>query len=137
MNEKSIYIINTGKLFHALNQKRTDKELDEIDNSLMASRLGILFALKTNVYVNFKGEFVELNDSQLIALREILDQHFNAEMTTELRQLVQTKEIPNEPSMTDFSSLSLLSSAPPPKKGIFNKFKSLFKGKSKVQESHA
>jgi len=133
MNEKNIYVINTNRLFNALNKKRKDKQLEEIDNPLIASKLGILFALKTNVYVNFKGELVELNDSQLIALREILDQHFNATMTSELRELVQTKEQLNE----EVTARAAAATEVPAKKGFLGKIKTLFKSKSKVQESHA
>ncbi len=92
MTEKNIYIISTGALFNALNGNRKNHGLPEIENSLIASKLGILFALKTNGFINFRGENVNLNDAQLVSLREILDQHFNAEMISEIRSLVLTQE---------------------------------------------
>jgi len=70
MNDQSIYAINMGALFEALNANRKNNGFLEIDNPLIASKLGILFALKTNGYINFKGERVELNDTQLIALQQ-------------------------------------------------------------------
>jgi len=92
MPEKNIYIISTGALFGALNNNRKNHGLAEIENSLIASKLGILFALKTNSFINFRGENVKLDDTQLVALREILDQHFNAEMIGEIRNLVLAQE---------------------------------------------
>ncbi len=133
MNEKHTYIIDVEQLFKALNNKRTYHGLSVIDNPLIASKLGILFALKTNGYVNFKGQSVQLNDSQLIALQELLEQHFNAEMTVELRQLVVTEE----QFLKDAAvQLAQLTSTVTTKIGIFSKFKGLFKTKIQ-QESHA
>lgn len=139
MNDRHVYVINVGKLFNALNDKRKSNGLAEVDNPLIASKLGILFALKTNGYVNFKGESVELNDSQLIALQEILDQHFNAEMTAEIRHLVTTEEQWLKEVTTDFSSTpTKLASASSSSGSIFNKIKTLFRSPAKLQqESHA
>lgn len=140
MNEKHVYVINVGKLFNALNDKRKSQGLAEVDNPLIASKLGILFALKTNGYVNFKGESVELNDSQLIALQELLDQHFNAEMTAEIRHLVTSEEQWLKEMASSLSQASVKASTTSPSPGgIFNKFKGLFRSTPKVvqQESHA
>lgn len=132
MNEKSSYVIKVGELFKALNGKRVSQGLSEIDSPLIASKLGILFALKTNGYVNFKGEIIDLNDNQLIALQEILDQHFNAEMSVELRQLIASMEHFIKSAEAASSETTVVSE----KKGLFNKFKGLFKSKLH-QESHA
>lgn len=135
MNDNNIYIINTGALFQALNANRKNNNLPEIEHTLIASKLGILFALKTNGYVNFKGEFVELNDDQLIALQDIFDEHFNADMTDELRTLVITQEQLQQSLVANFSHLT--PSSPAPKKGIINKIKGFLRSKHKVQEKHA
>lgn len=142
MNDRHVYIINVAKLFDALNDKRKKNALDEIDNPLIASKLGILFALKTNGYVNFKGESVQLNDSQLIALQEILDQHFNVEMTAEIRHLVTTEEQWQKEMATNISQLTVPTTASaslPKEGGIFNKIKGLFRNRTPLQrqESHA
>ena len=139
MNEKHLYIINVPKLFSALNNKREIHGLTGIDHPLIASKLGILFALKTNGYVNFKGDTVELNDSQLIALQEILDQHFNAEMTAEIRHLVIAEEQWSKAgASTHLSQSSSSSAATTQKTGFLNKIRGFFKNKTKLQqESHA
>ena len=141
MNDRHVYIINVAKLFDALNDKRKKNALDEIDNPLIASKLGILFALKTNGYVNFKGESVQLNDSQLIALQEILDQHFNVEMTAEIRHLVTSEEQWQKEMAANMSQFVPTTVAATQSKegGIFNKIKGLFRNRTPLQrqESHA
>lgn len=134
MTEKNIRIINTAMLFYAVNVNRKNNGLTEIDNPVIASKLGILFALKTNGYVNFKGERVELNEAQLTALQEILDQHFNAQMVEELRALAVTPEQLEENQDTEIHRHTPLSQA---NKGFFNKIKGFLKTKSKVQEELA
>jgi hypothetical protein len=134
MNDHNAYTINTSALFYALNSHRKNKNLTEIDNPLIASKLGILFALKTNGYVNFKSDIVQLNDTQLIALREILDQHFDANITEQIRMLVTTSETVNSGSTGHI--LSATSSELEKKSGILGKIKGLFRNKSRVQERH-
>jgi hypothetical protein len=133
MNDNHIYMINTDALFNALNTHRKDHGLTEIDHPLIASKLGILFALKTNGYVNFKGEFVEIDDSQLIALQEILEQHFNANMIGKLRSLILTPAQVEESMAAEIRHLTPTSQSQ--ESGLFKKIKGLFK--SKVQERHA
>ncbi|OQY55720.1 MAG: hypothetical protein DRR08_12275 [Candidatus Parabeggiatoa sp. nov. 2] len=135
MNDQSIYAINMGALFEALNANRKNNGFLEIDNPLIASKLGILFALKTNGYINFKGERVELNDTQLIALQEILDQHFNAEMTHEIRALVTMQAPVQQNSAADKRHRSPSSRAD--NTGLFTKIKGFLKIKSKIQEEPA
>lgn len=134
MTEKNIRIINTAMLFYAVNVNRKNNGFTEIDNPVIASKLGILFALKTNGYVNFKGERVELNDAQLTALQEILEQHFNAEMTEELRTLAVRPGQLQENQHTEVHHHTPFSQT---NKGIFNKIKGFLKTKSKVQEELA
>ncbi len=134
MNDHNAYTINTSALFYALNSHRKNKNLTEIDHPLIASKLGILFALKTNGYVNFKSDIVQLNDAQLIALREILDQHFDANITEQIRMLVTTSETVNSGNTEHI--ISATSSELEKKSGIFGKIKGLFRNKSRVQERH-
>ena len=139
MNDHSVYTINTGALFYALNFHRKSKNLAEIDNTLIASKLGILFALKTNGYVNFKTDLIQLNDAQLIALREILEQHFDANITEQIRTLVITSETvttDDNSSETEHPTSSTPTSTSEKKSGLFGKIKGLFRNKSRVQERH-
>jgi hypothetical protein len=131
MNTQHTYLINTGILFYALNTNRKNNGLMEIDNPLIASKLGILFALKTNGYVNFRDQSIQLNNEQLIALQEILDQHFNIEMTDEFRTLMLTKDN----SVIDHHPSRL--SSPLDNKGFFNKIRGFLKPKPKIQENLA
>ncbi len=135
MNDQNVYTINTGALFYALNSHRKSKKLTEIDNALIASKLGILFALKTNGYINFKSELIQLNDAQLIALREILDQHFDANITEQIRTLVMTPDAVSENKNSDTEHL--ISSPTSTNRGFLGKIKGFFRNKSKVQERHA
>jgi len=135
MNDQNRYVINTEALFDALNGKRRNFGLIEIDNPLIASKLGILFALKTNGYMNFKGESIELNDTQLITLQGILDQHFNAEMSREIRSLVTTSE-PRQSKPAVSSHRSSFSSSAD-NESIFHKIKGFLRTKPKMQEEPA
>jgi hypothetical protein len=136
MNDHSVYTINTGALFYALNFHRKSKNLAEIDNTLIASKLGILFALKTNGYVNFKTDLIQLNDAQLIALREILEQHFDANITEQIRTLVITAESVTTDDNGETEPLISPTANPAKKSGLLGKIKGLFKTKSRVQERH-
>jgi hypothetical protein len=131
MNTQHTYLINTGILFYALNTNRKNNGLMEIDNPLIASKLGILFALKTNGYINFRDQSIQLNNEQLIALQEILDQHFNIEMTDEFRTLMLTQDN----SVIDHHPIRLSSSLD--NKGFFNKIRGFLKPKPKIQENLA
>ena len=135
MNDHSVYTINTGALFYALNFHRKSKNLAEIDNTLIASKLGILFALKTNGYVNFKTDLIQLNDAQLIALREILEQHFDANITEQIRTLVITAETVTTDNSVE-TEQPISTPNPEKKSGLFGKIKGLFRNKSRVQERH-
>jgi hypothetical protein len=132
MTENNVYSIRTSALFHALNVSRKKQALMAIENTLIASKLGILFALKTNSYVNFKHENAELNDAQLIALQELLEQHFSAKMTDELRTLVKTQEQLQE--KTDIRH-NITPSSQPNGQGLLNKIRGFLK--IRPQESPA
>lgn len=136
MNDHSVYNINTGALFYALNSHRKGKNLAEIDNALIASKLGILFALKTNGYINFKGDLIQLNDAQLIALREILEQHFDANITEQIRTLVITTEAVITDNNGETEHLISPVSNSEKKPGLLGKIRGLFKTKSGVRERH-
>jgi len=132
MPDKNIYVISTEALFKALNDKRKKHELPEIENSLVASKLGILFALKTNGLVNFRCEHVELNDSQLVVLQDILDQHFNAEMISEIRELISAQEL-----LQKGIAANTRPSSSPEGIGFLSKLKGFLKVKATVQGSPA
>lgn len=88
----NLNVINANHFFDALNKRRRVSQQEEIENSLLARKLGILFAIKTDNYVNFKGEFIELTEYQLAALHDILDEYFNVELHEEVRQLILSTE---------------------------------------------
>lgn len=127
MNEQNTYVLHIGTLFNALNRSRSNNNLQRIENPLIASKLGILFALKTSSYVNFKGEYTKLDDYQLLVLQEICEEHFNVHLAREIRNLA-TLEYPQP-------TTELLST--PEQSGFIQKIKGFFKHKTKVQEHHA
>ncbi|MDM8567680.1 hypothetical protein QUF74_18795 [Candidatus Halobeggiatoa sp. HSG11] len=117
------YIINTTMLFYALNAGRKKSKLSEIDNALISSKLGILFALRTNGYINFKGEQIELDESQLVVLKDIFIQHFNVDMDKEVRMLA----VKQEQATVNIQNTSQK------KKGFLNKVRGFLKPGPKVQ----
>ncbi len=92
MSTNNLNVINANHFFDSLNKKRKLGQQEEIENSLLARKLGILFAIKTDNYVNFKGDFIELTDYQLDALHDILDEYFNVELREEVHKLVMSNE---------------------------------------------
>jgi len=92
MSTNNLNVINANHFFDSLNKKRKQGQQEEIENSLLARKLGILFAIKTDNYVNFKGDFIELTDYQLDALHDILDEYFNVELREEMRRLIMSTE---------------------------------------------
>ncbi|MBE9561357.1 MAG: hypothetical protein IMF12_00655 [Proteobacteria bacterium] len=117
------YIINTTMLFYALNANRKKSRLSEIDNALISSKLGILFALRTNGYINFKGEQIDIAESQLVILKDIFIQHFNVDMETEISMLAVKQE------QTTVNNQNISQE----KKGFFNKIRGFLKPRTKVQ----
>jgi len=84
MEQEKSRTVDTHNLFKVLNDQRKNKNLAIIEDSLIANKLGILFALKTSCYVNFKNDTVKLPEYQWSILQDILDQHFNVELPAEL-----------------------------------------------------
>ncbi len=122
-------VILTGALFQALNAKRKNKGIPVIENAQIAVKLGILFTLKTHNYVNFKGEYLILNEAQTIELQTIISEYFNIDLTKELFSLMITQE-----KMATNSHYPTPSLQPG---GWINKIKVFFKIKSKLQEEPA
>lgn len=92
MEQEKSRTVDTQNLFKVLNDQRKNKNLAIIEDSLIANKLGILFALKTGCYVNFKNDTVKLPECQWSILQEILNQHFNVELSVELDILATSPE---------------------------------------------
>lgn len=135
MTENNVYIILTGALFKALNAKRKNNSLAEIENVLIASKLGILFTLRTHSYINFKGEQVALTDEQLNYLTDIFNQHFNVDMSTEILTLMIRQDKLREKQATNTSKGT--PSTEVGHRGLLNKIKGILKIRPKVQENEA
>jgi hypothetical protein len=135
MTESNVYIIFTAPLFHVLNAKRKNNALPEIENALIASKQGILFTLRTHNYINFKGDQVAFNDDQLLELQEIIKQHFNVDMTTEILSLMITQEKRQEKRAAH--TRHPMSQLQTNSKGLFNKIKFFFKINTGVREDMA
>jgi hypothetical protein len=80
---KEVYHISTKLLIKILNLNRESKNLGKLEDALIARKLGILYTFKTNVYLNFKNDYVSLILDELIILEEIIDYYFNVEMKAE------------------------------------------------------
>ena len=87
-----------------LNAKRGKNNLSQIEDPLIASKLGILFTIKNHEYVSFKTESINLNDTQLLTLENILRQEFNVKMAGEIHTIARKK---NYSSQRHFRSLPL------------------------------
>ena len=126
-NEKNVYLILTDELNKALNNKRQNKGLMKIENTLIARKLGILFAFKAGKHINFNAEHVELNEGQLLDLQEIIDQYFNVDMTDDIHVLaIKPEDMPKNMATNKLGS-------PTTNKSFINKVKGFFK--ERVQET--
>lgn len=121
----AIYVINTTNLFNLLNAKRKAARHTEVEHHLIANKLGVLFALNSNSYVNFKGEFVELNHEQLQTLETIFGEHFNTPMAEEIRKLTMSQQEHTEELLAH-----LPQSLTTAKTGFFSKIKGLIATKA-------
>jgi len=127
-------MINTHMLFKTLNKKRKESNEGEIEHHLLASKLGILFALNASNYINFKGDFVEIDDEQIYMLGHIFTEHFNVSMLDELKAMSlesKTKEadqIPKEiAQMSETEKTSVSHQA-----GLLSKIKGFLGRKTKL-----
>jgi hypothetical protein len=123
MGEDILHVINTTDLFIKLNEKRKSEQHDEVEHHLIASKLGILFALNSNSYVNFKSEFVELSDPQVNTLEHVFAEHFNTEMSAEIQAMVMT------PTQMEEEIASSIPKSNERHTGFFGKLKSFFSSK--------
>ena len=81
------HIVPTGVLFYLLNINRQTKELASVEEALIARKLGILFTVKANHYINFKEEIVLLTNDELLLLIEIIKKYFNVDMSEKINQI--------------------------------------------------
>lgn len=129
MSQHNLNVISASEFFDVVNKKRVSNSLDEIENTLLARKMGILFAVKTDNYVNFKGDYIELNDPQLLSLQDILEEYFDVNMAEELKAMVidenemRKKVAEEEIYLTTRTQSSVVGQA-----GFFGKIKSLFGG---------
>jgi hypothetical protein len=126
MGEDTLHVISTKDLFIKLNEKRKSDKHDEVEHHLIASKLGILFALNSNSYVNFKNEFVELSHTQLQTLEHIFGEHFNTQMSAEIQAMLMT------PAQMEQEIASHIPQSTERHIGFLGKLKSLFSGKPTV-----
>jgi hypothetical protein len=122
MTQKSIYILPMEALFYTLNRRRKINGLTEIEHSLIASKLGILFTLKNRSYINFKAEHVELYESQLFVLQELIANEFNIEMMAEILDLAIQRPLQDEIRTNRVQHTQL-----PKHKGLFSQIKGFLK----------
>lgn len=122
MGEEQLHVINTKELFEKLNRKRQAEHQDEVEHHLIASKLGILFALNSNNYINFKQEFVQLTDAQLQTLEFIFSEHFNAHISAEIHRLLMTPLQMQAKIAADLPE-------PKPTKSFLARLKSIFSNK--------
>lgn len=120
---ENLNFIPTAILFQYINHRRRTHNEPEIDESLLASKLGILIAVKTDRYANFKQESVGLTGRQLIALESVLEEHFNVNLYSELHKLAQGEVL--QP-LSDKPQLSSNDLPTAPGSTLLNKVKGLF-----------
>lgn len=132
MNDE-VYVISTNMLFDVLNINRQNKGISEIENTLIARKLGILFIFKTNDHLNFYEDMVKLTGAQLTALQEILDYYFDVDMADDIRAFAITQEYWQEEPATN-SRHKPSSSANTV--DFVSKIKRFLRPKTEIQESH-
>ncbi len=122
INNKTIYILPLEAVFYTLNRHRKINGLTEIEHSLIASKLGILFTLKNKVYINFKAEHVELDASQVNLLHTIIGNYFNVEIMEEMLNLAIKR-----PLQKEISNNSVKHTQAPIKTGFLSQLKGFLK----------
>ncbi len=125
MADTAGYMISTTRLFGSLNHKREEKQQPTIEDALLASKLGILVAVKTDKYANFKGDFVELDDSQLNELPQVITEYFNVDLKNEISSML----VEPGASLPEINATQKNSEAKP-RLGFFKRLGSFFKRKS-------
>ncbi len=121
--QTSIYLIPTTVLFDTLNTTRQNRGLMKIENSLIARKLGILLAFKADDCINFKNEYIKLNENQLVSLQEIISYYFDVDMNDELRAIAVKQE--QESLVTNIRHNK--PSPPDNNQGLMSKIKGFFK----------
>jgi hypothetical protein len=131
MSEEIINSVKTDRLFRHLNEKRLRNQEGMIENSLLASKLGILIAVKTDKYVNFRKEFVDLTERQLATLPSILSEYFNTVFTSvEMKSMVVgTSSIGLKTSEDTFRGIAQSTPKEQKSTGIFRRLKGFFSRK--------
>ena len=120
INNKTLYILPLEAVFYTLNRRRKMNGLTEIEHTQIASKLGILFTLKNKVYINFKSEHVELDESQILLLDQIIGNYFNVEIMDEILSLAIKR-----PLQTEIGNHSVPHTQP--EKGLFAQIKGFLK----------
>ena len=87
-----IYKIPTALLFQTLNANRQAKGKARIEESLLTFKLGTLLSFKTDDYINFKDEFINLEENLLTTLQDIIIYYFEVDISTQLRAFAITPE---------------------------------------------
>jgi hypothetical protein len=136
MTEEKINSISTERLFSCINVKRREAAEPVLENALLASKLGILIAVKTDRYANFRHEIVSLTEPQLNVLSPILEEFFNVRVSFEETSalLVDYDQIASnhtEDGKTVFEQALLADSQAKRtrKTGVFSRIKSFFSRK--------
>ncbi len=80
--------------------------------------------------MNFKGECVELTETQLPTLWEILQQDFNVEMTNEIHHLTTKQKVQSRQQLVT----EMHYPTPSEQEGLFSKIKGFLKVNTKAQE---
>lgn len=125
MVDTAVHMISTTALFGQLNHKREEKQQPTIEDALLASKLGILVAVKTDKYANFKGDFVELDDAQLHELSLVITEYFNVDLKNEISNMVDNPDTLNAVKLDHQNG-----SANQSRFGFFKRLGSFFKRKS-------
>lgn len=108
-NNQDIYHISTKLLIKILNLNRENKNLGKLEDALIARKLGILYTFKTNVYLNFKNDYVNLSLDELTILEEIIDYYFNVEMKAATMKCFTIKLEKQENTLVKIEQGSLIS----------------------------
>jgi len=119
-NDDTLSTLDTNWLFVRINEKRRENRQPVLEDALLASKLGILLAVKTNKYANFRGGSVVLTERQLEALGSVLEEHFGAVLYEEVFALGRLNRTGTEAAAKQ-AAKSLL-----PRETLLGKFKQFF-----------
>lgn len=116
-NEKN-YVLFTHDLYQLITRLRKNTGQPSIDKTVVATRCGIAFTVEKKKWLNFKAEKLEVTDSDIDCIVNILQERFNIDASKDIHNICQIK-----------TKGAALTGASQDNNGIASWFRRIFTGK--------